>query len=181
VRCFFNLLIIPLIYNFKGHFRDTYPPISLEYRPLEVMKLSLLAFEPPSTYTLIGVWCRSKTPLITFLGLLFLESCVMSGGFWQTLSLLLDYFMVFMFFLLLACTTCGEGRHYWIIFKHEARWPPKRSFICFGPLLNFPKDHRTGPKLRLSILSGWYPHRRAYEWNYLRLWPFFYLINLSWA
>jgi hypothetical protein len=50
---FFDLLVIPLSFNFKGHFKSTYPPISLEYWPLEVVRPSLVAFEPSSTYTLI--------------------------------------------------------------------------------------------------------------------------------
>jgi len=32
--------------------------------------------------------------------------------------------------------------------------PPKRSFICFGPLSSFFKDHHVGPLLRLSIPIG---------------------------
>jgi hypothetical protein len=35
-------------------YKNTYAPISLEYRALEVMKPSFLAFEPSLTYTLIG-------------------------------------------------------------------------------------------------------------------------------
>ncbi len=52
-EAFFNLLVVALSYNFEGHFKNTYPPINLEYQPLEVVKPSLLAFEPSSTYTLI--------------------------------------------------------------------------------------------------------------------------------
>jgi hypothetical protein len=51
---FFYLSITPLSYNFGGHFRSTYPPINLEYQPLEAMRPSLFVFEPSSTYTLIG-------------------------------------------------------------------------------------------------------------------------------
>ncbi len=54
-RCFFDLLVVPLSYSFKGHFRNTYPPTSLEFQPLEVIRPSLLAFEPFLTYTLIGL------------------------------------------------------------------------------------------------------------------------------
>jgi hypothetical protein len=49
------------------------------------------------------------------------------------------------FFSLPTWVACGGGHHYWIIFKHEARWPPRRSFIYFSPLSNFPRDHRVGP------------------------------------
>jgi hypothetical protein len=31
VKCFFDILIVPLPYNFAGHFKSTYPPINLEY------------------------------------------------------------------------------------------------------------------------------------------------------
>ncbi len=84
----FDLLLVPLFYNFGGHFRSTYFPISLGYQPLEALKPSLLAFKPSSTYTLIGLWCRStlKIFLILFRKLLFLENYVRLGGLWQTLS-----------------------------------------------------------------------------------------------
>jgi hypothetical protein len=52
-RCFFDLLIVPLSYNFEGHFKSTYFPISLEFQPLEAVKPSVLAFEPSVTHTLI--------------------------------------------------------------------------------------------------------------------------------
>ncbi len=32
---FFDLLVVPLFYNFKGCFKNTYSPINLEYQPLE--------------------------------------------------------------------------------------------------------------------------------------------------
>jgi hypothetical protein len=35
-KIFFDLLIIPLSFNFEGHFKNTYPPTSLEHQPLEV-------------------------------------------------------------------------------------------------------------------------------------------------
>jgi hypothetical protein len=53
-RCFFNLLFFPLSYNFKGCFKSIHPHINLEYRPLEVVKPSLLASKPSLIYTLIG-------------------------------------------------------------------------------------------------------------------------------
>jgi hypothetical protein len=115
----------------------------LEYRPLEVVTSSLLASKLSSTYTLIGPWCKSmlKTFLIMFLELLCLDNCAMLGGFWWILSLLPCYLMVLNYFLLRAWAACGRGHLYWIIFKHEARWPFRRSFIWFCPLSNFPRDH----------------------------------------
>ncbi len=53
-RCFFDLLVVPLSYSFKGRFRGTYLFASLKFQPMEVMKPSFLASEPFSTYTLIG-------------------------------------------------------------------------------------------------------------------------------
>ncbi len=53
-KVFFQLLITPMLYNFEGHFWSTYPPISLEYQPLEGLKPSLLAFNLSLTYTFIG-------------------------------------------------------------------------------------------------------------------------------
>jgi len=71
------------------------------------------------------------------------------------------------FFLLLAWATCGGDHHYWIIFRHEARWPLRRFFIHFGPLSNFSRNHCVGPQLCLSIPNGRFPHRGAYEWTFL--------------
>jgi len=76
---------------------------------------------------------------------------------------------------------CGGVQHYWIIFKHEAWWLPRRFFIYFGPLLNSLKNQRTGLKLRFSIPSGRYPHHGVYEWDYSHLWPFFNPISPSWV
>jgi hypothetical protein len=43
-KMFFSLLIIPLSSNFKGCCKSTYPPISLEYGPMEVcLKRSLMS------------------------------------------------------------------------------------------------------------------------------------------
>jgi hypothetical protein len=94
MRCFFYLWIAPLFYNFGGHSKSTYPPTNLEFQPVEAMKSFLLIFEPSSTYTLIGSWCRSmlKMFLITFFKLLFEKNCVMSKGFWRTLFFLLSSF-----------------------------------------------------------------------------------------
>jgi len=122
MNIFFDLLVVTLSYSFKGCFKNTYPPINLEYWPLEVVRPPFLAYEPSLTYTLIRLWCRStlKTLLIAFFELLFLESCVMLGGLWWTLSPLPSCFMFIIFFLLPAWVECGGGHHYWVIFKHEA-------------------------------------------------------------
>ncbi len=87
----------------------------------------------------------------------------------------------FFFSLLPTWATCERGHHYWIIFKHEARWPFRRSFICFGSLSSFLRNHCVGLHMRVSIPSGWYPCRGTYEWDYLRLWPLFNPNNLSWV
>jgi hypothetical protein len=50
---FLYLLIVPLSYNSKGNFKNTYPPINFKYQPLEAMRPSLLTYEPSSTYTMI--------------------------------------------------------------------------------------------------------------------------------
>jgi len=146
-RCFFDLLVIPLFYSFRGHFRSTYPSINLEYRPLEVMRPSLLASEPSSTYTLIGPWCRSmlKMLLIIFSSYYFKKVMWCWGAFGEHYPLYQVVLWCSFFFLLPTWATCGRGHHYRIIFRHEARWPPKKSFICFGSLSNFPKDHFVGP------------------------------------
>ncbi len=165
-------------------FYEHLSPISLGYWPLEVVRPSLLASKLSSTYTLIGPWCKSmsKTFLIMFLELLFLKSCVMSGGLWCILSLLPGCFMVFFFFFVLRTwATCGGGHIYWVIFRHEARWPPRRSFICFCPLSKSLRGHRANHQLCFSIPNKQYSHCGAYEWDYQCLWPPFHLINLSWA
>ncbi len=40
------LQVTPLSYSFMGCFKNTYPPINLEFRPLEVVRPSFLASEP---------------------------------------------------------------------------------------------------------------------------------------
>jgi hypothetical protein len=110
-RCFFDLVIIPLFDNFKSHFRNTYPPTSLEFWPLEAMNPSFLASKSSSTYTLIKPWCKStlKTFLITFFELLFLKNCVMPRGLWWTLSPLLNCFMVFILFFTINMGNMWKG------------------------------------------------------------------------
>jgi hypothetical protein len=107
----------------------------------------------------------SKTLLITFLELLFLESCQMLRVFWQTLSPSLGYFMVFILLLLPAWATWKRGHHYWVIFKHKARWPRRCIFICLGPLSSIPRNHYMSSHLCISIPNGRYPHCGLYEWN----------------
>jgi hypothetical protein len=87
-KVFFQFLIVPLSYSFKDRFKNTYPPINLEYRPLEAMKPSFLTSEPSSTHTLIKPWCKlmSKTLLITFFKYLFSKNCVMPRGLWWALT-----------------------------------------------------------------------------------------------
>jgi hypothetical protein len=81
---------------FWGCFKNIYPPINLEYRPLKVMKPFILGFEPSSTYTLTRSWWRLtlKIFLITFFELLLFFIIVMSWGLLRALSLLPSYFMV---------------------------------------------------------------------------------------
>jgi hypothetical protein len=121
---------------------------------MEVVRPSFLASKPFLTYTLIRSWCKStsKTLLITFFELLFLKNYVMPRGIWRTFSPLPSCFVCSFFFLLLTWVACGRGHHYWVIFRHEARWPLKRFFIYFGPLLNSFKNHHTGPQLHLPFL-----------------------------
>ncbi len=92
--------------------------------------------------------------LITFLELLFKKSSVMSERLWQALSLLSMCFII-IFFLYYQ-----HGQHVKKVTIIESSSgmkqsdPPKRSFICFGPLSSFFKDHHVGPLLRLSIPIG---------------------------
>jgi hypothetical protein len=153
----------------------------LEYWFLEVVRPSFLTFKPTSTYTLIRSWCRSmlKMLIIMFLELLFLKSCVMLGGLGRTLSFLQSCFMVFIILFISSMGDIWRGYQHWIIFKHEEGWPLKRSFIYFGPLLNFFGNHHVGRQLCLSIPIKWYAHRGAYEWDYSLLWPPFDLISPS--
>ncbi len=171
--CFFDLLVIPSSYNFGGHFKSTYPRTSLEFWPLKAVRSSFLVSKYSSTYTLIRRWCKStsKTLLITFLDLLFLENCVMPGGLWWTLAPLSSCFIMFILFFIINMGDILKGSHYLIIFRHEARWPFNMSFICFVPLSKSPRNHYTSPQLHLSILIGQYLDHKAFEWNYWCLWP----------
>jgi len=182
-RCFFDLLVVPLSYTFGGRFKSTYPPISLEYWPLEAMKPSILALEPSLTYTLIGLWCKLilKMLLITFFKLLFLKMYEMLGDLWWALSLYRVILWCSFFSLLPTWITWRGGHHYWIIFRHEAMWSLRRFFICHGPLLNILRNHCVSPQLCFSIRSGWYPHCGPFESDYFCFWPPFDLVNLSWA
>jgi hypothetical protein len=104
----------------------------------------------------------------------------MSGAFGKHCPF---YYVVlwYSFSLFPTRVTCERGHHYWIIFKHEVGWPLRRSFICFGPLSSFLKDHRVGLNLRLSIPSGRYAHCGAYEWDCSCLWPPFDPNSLNWV
>jgi hypothetical protein len=51
---FFQLISRSIVLQLWGYFKSTYAPINLEYRPVEVVRPSFLAFEPFLTYTLIG-------------------------------------------------------------------------------------------------------------------------------
>jgi hypothetical protein len=121
---------------FGGHFRNTYPPISLEYQPLEAMKPFLLASEPSLTCTLTGPWCKSmlKTFLISFFGLLFIKSCVIPRGLWRALSLLPSCFYGAPSFLYYQ-----HGRHVEGVTIIESSSSTKQGDPLGGPL--FPLTH----------------------------------------
>jgi len=53
-KVFLQLINRSIVLHLPGLFQEDLSPISLEYQPLEAMGPSLLAFEPSSTYTLIG-------------------------------------------------------------------------------------------------------------------------------
>jgi hypothetical protein len=147
------------------------------------MRLSFLVSHPSSTYNLIRLWCKSmsKTFLISFIFIYFLENSKMSGDLWWALSLLLGCFMMFIFLFISNMATWGGEHHYWVIFRHKARWPLKRALIHPDPLSRIPKNHCASPQLCLFILSGQYPHCGPYKWNYRYLWPPFNPIGLNWA
>jgi len=77
----------------------------------------------------------------------------MSEDLWQTLSPLQIVLWCSFFLLLPTWATWRRGHHYWIIFKHKAWWPPRRSFICLGPLSSTFGNHCVNPQLCLSILN----------------------------
>ncbi len=182
MRSLFDLLINLLSYNFRGYLKSTYPPISLEYWPIEVKKPSFLASYLFSTYILIASWYKSmlKTHLITFFKLLFLESYRMPWDLWRTLCPLLGYFMVF---IILFTINMGNMKRGSPLSSHLQGWgrvtPFRRSFICPSPLSNIFKNHCTSPQQCLSIPNGQYPHPRPYEWDCPFLWPFFNLVGLK--
>jgi hypothetical protein len=174
---FFDLSIVPLSFSFRGRFKSTYPPINLKYPPMEVVKPSLLASKLSLTYTLIGSWCKlmSKMLLITIFKLLLLESYKMLGTFGKHYPFYQVDLWCSFFSLLLAWASWGASHHYWIIFRHKGRWPPRRY------LLSTLRNHCASPQLRLSIPSGWYTHHGPYELDCPCLWPPFNPISLSWA
>jgi len=73
---------------------------------------------------------------------------------WWTLSPSSCYFIVF---IILFSTNMGNMRKGSLLlnfFWHEVRWPPRRSFIYFGPLFIIPRNHYMSPQLCLSILAN---------------------------
>jgi hypothetical protein len=120
--------------------------------------------------------------LLVFLELLFFVSYKMLKDLWQTLSI---FTMLFYDVHSSLYYWHGQhergGHHYLIFFKHEVRWPHRRSFICLSPLLNTSKNHCASPQLCFSIPNGQYPHCGPYERNYFCIWPPFDPISLSWA
>jgi len=121
MRCFFDLLIIPLSYNFGGCFKITYPSTSLEYWPLDVVKPSFLASKPSSTYTLIASWCKStlKIILIIFFKLIFLKSYGIRRDLWWALCPLLAWFMVLIIFF---TTSMGNMKMTSPLLSHFQAW-----------------------------------------------------------
>ncbi len=45
-RCFFALLVVPLSYNFKGHFKNTYPPLIQNFDPWRLWDHFFLTWKP---------------------------------------------------------------------------------------------------------------------------------------
>jgi len=117
------------------------PPINLEYSPLEAVRSSFLVSKPSLTYTLIRPWCKStsKTLLIMFFKLLFLESYGCRGAFGEHSPLSQVVLPCSFYSLLLAWVTCGRGHHYWVIFRHEARWPLKGPLFALAHYWTFLK------------------------------------------
>jgi len=116
---------VPLSYSFGGHFKSTYAPISSKFWPLKVVRPSILALEPFLTYTLIRLWCKLmlKTLFVTFFKLL-LKNLWNVKGLQQTLFLYQVVLWCSFLFKLSTWAAQRRGHHYWIIFKHEAKWPP---------------------------------------------------------
>jgi hypothetical protein len=50
---FFQLINHSIVLQLQGRFKNTYSLINLKYQPLKVVRSSLLASKPSSTYTLI--------------------------------------------------------------------------------------------------------------------------------
>ncbi len=69
----------------------------------------------------------------------------MSEDLWQALSPLQIVLWCSFFLLLPAWATWRQGHHYWIIFKHKAWWPPRRSFIRPDPLSSTFGNHCEPP------------------------------------
>ncbi len=120
------------------------------------MKPSFLASNPSSTYTMIGLWCRSMSKMffIAFFELLFLKIVSCQGAFHEHCPLYQVVLWCSFFSLLPTWATCGRGHHYWVIFRHKARRPHKRFFICFGPLSISPKTIVQAPRCIFPSLIG---------------------------
>jgi hypothetical protein len=140
---FFQLICRSIVLQLWGLFQEHLSPINLEYRPLEVVRPSFLAFEPSSTYTLIGPWCKSMLKnIFTNVSQVttFKELCDVKGPL-VNIAFLPSYLMLLILFFITSMGSMWRGHLYWVIFRHEARWPPRKSFICFCPLSNCPRDH----------------------------------------
>jgi hypothetical protein len=111
----------------------------------------------------------------------FLESFEMLRDLQRALSPLSSCVMVLIFLFTTNMGNMRKGHHYWIIFKHEARWPLKWTFIFPSPLSNTPKNHCVIPQLCFSIPNEQYPHRGPYKQSCSYLWPPFHTISPSWA
>ncbi len=112
------------------HFRNIYPPISLEYRPLEAVKPSLSISKPSSTpgtceailfniRTFLGLhpnWVMMQVDINNIFNSVFqvviLESYVMLMGFWWASSLYQVILWCSFFSLPPTWATCGGGHHY---------------------------------------------------------------------
>jgi hypothetical protein len=181
-EAFFDLLIIPLSYNFKSHVKSTYPPLVRSIDPWRLWNHpSHLASHLSSTYTSIGSSCKltPKTFLIVFFKLQFLEIYKRPWNLWWTLSPLPSCFMVLILFFTINTSNMRKGSpHYWVIFKHKAWWPFKRFFIYLSPLSNIFRNHCMSPNYVFPSLMDKYTHRGHYEQDSLTFDHFLTHFNL---
>jgi hypothetical protein len=115
-----------------------------------------------------------KMFLIVLFELLFLESYVMPRDLLVTIAPFtkLFYRVHFSFLLLMACE---KGHHYWIILRHEARWPLGGLLLDLAHYQTFIKTITWAPNCIFPSLCG------AFEWDYSQFWPPFHPINPNWA